>query len=122
MKLKNRDDFEFEICSFKQGIGKNKGLIIFIAKTNDAFLETYCSFSQPLSSFSQGEKGGNKEEKGSNKERIYKEFAVSPSWTEEERKKKYLIGESFIGRMATISFDSVSNECIPVQPVLIMIH
>lgn len=106
MKLKNRDDFEFEICGYKQGIGKNKGLIIFIAKTNLKFIETYCPSSLPSSP---------------NGEEI-KEFAVSPSWPEEERKKKYLIGESFIGKMATISFDSVSNECIPVQPVLIMIH
>lgn len=105
MKLKKRDDFEFEICGFKQGIGKNKGLIIFIAKTSQKFIDSFLQSK-------------NEEEKICS----IKEFAVSPSWTEEERKKKYLIGDTFIGRMATISFDSISDECIPVQPVLIMIH
>lgn len=107
MKLKKRDDFEFEICGFKQGIGKNKGLIIFIAKTSQKFIDSFLQ---------------SKNESDEKRVCSIKEFAVSPSWTEEERKKKYLIGDTFIGRMATISFDSISDECIPVQPVLIMIH
>ncbi len=96
MKYKLRDDFEFEITGFKSGEGKFANLIIFICKTNVDFTKKYCKNNPKIT-----------------------EFSVSPSWTEKQKKQALENGTSYIGKMATVSFDSVSDECIPIQPVLI---
>ena len=99
MKMKLRPDFEFEITGFKEGVGKNRGLIIFTAITSQKFFEEFCDAVKPE----------------------VREFSVSPSWTEIERREAYTHGDDYIGKFATISFDSVSTDCIPVQPVLLAI-
>lgn len=89
LKYKPRLDSEFEIINFKQGVGKNKGLIIFEAKA------------------------------GKNS------FWVVPKWTEKKRKEVYVEQMqkfSYKNKMATIEFDRLSKEGIPIQPYLISIN
>jgi hypothetical protein len=47
-----------------------------------------------------------------------KTFSVAPAWSIEEREKAYLEGDTYVGRMATIYYDTLSDTGIPVQPVL----
>jgi len=92
MKYKPREDSEFLIVGFKDGVGKNKGLIIFRAKVP--------------------------KELDPNE----REFDVVPKWTENQRREAYLIGESYINKMATISYDIISNDGVPIQPILLVIN
>lgn len=46
-------------------------------------------------------------------------FSVSPAWPQEDREKALLEGDSYVGKMATISYDTISDKGVPVQPVLI---
>lgn len=46
-------------------------------------------------------------------------FWVEPNWTIEQRRTAYLIGYDYIGKWATISYDSISKDGIPQQPKLI---
>lgn len=95
MKWKVREDHEFTIIGFHDGIGKNKGLIIFEMETNTEFIEKFCN--------SKGE---------------IMNFSVVPSWSAEERSQAFQIGQSYIGKKATVSFDISSESCVVVQPVL----
>jgi hypothetical protein len=51
-----------------------------------------------------------------------KRFSVAPAWPLEEREKALQNGDSYVGRMATVSFDVLSDTGIPVQPVLLQVH
>lgn len=46
-------------------------------------------------------------------------FSVIPKWPMEERREAYKKGDTYIGRMATISYDTLSDKGLPIQPVLI---
>ncbi len=46
-------------------------------------------------------------------------FWVEPNWTIAQRKEAFLKGWEYIGKFATISYDTISNEGVPIQPKLI---
>ena len=93
LKLKPRFDAEFKVVDFKQGKkGKEKGAVIWICEANG------------------------------------KEFSVTPNWPQEERYKwfkelqktdkkgKTRFEKTWKGKMATISYATLSNDQLPQQP------
>jgi ATP-dependent DNA ligase len=95
LKMKPREDTEYEIADFKEGAGKNKGLIIWIC---------------------WGPELGGKTKR--------KQFSVSPNWPETKREDVFklfssdpkLFEKEFKGQQAVIQYSTLSKDNLPQQP------
>ncbi len=96
LKYKPRFDAEFIVSGFTNGKGKNADLIIFSCK---------CQSYSEIKSLNLNDYNDC-------------EFSVVPAWTQEERRTALKNGHSYIGKVATVSYDSMSQDGIPLQGTL----
>jgi len=121
-KLKHLFSEEFTITGFKDGVGKHKGLVIFICRaTRETVIKAIEFLRRKNPTF-------DIDIDKAMLRKTFGVFSVAPNWSDEERKKMFVkfrkredngythFENNYQGKLFTVEFQDYSDKLVPIRP------